>query len=103
MNESFATQRNKVMDDLRVLINDAEALLKSGSENLGDGANHWRTETQNRLQNLQLRLSDLQQNTAQKLRQAGQKTQTYVTENPWKAISIASAVALLTGYLINRR
>ena len=103
MNESFAGQRNKVMEDLRVLMNDAEALLKSGSENLGDGANHWRMETQSRLQNLQNRLVELQQNTSQKLRQAGQKTQAYVEENPWKAISIASAVALVAGYFLNRR
>ena len=55
MNAATQVQRDKLMQDLRVVIRDAEDLMKATGEQLGDGASEWRTRTQ-------LRLSDLLQN-----------------------------------------
>jgi len=103
MNDSMTVQREKLAQDLRVVINDAEALLRSSAEQVGDGAAHWRSSTQDRLHSMQSRLLALQNGTAERLRSAGRNTQQYVQENPWKSIGIASSVALLAGFLMNRR
>jgi len=49
MNQTVDIQREKLMQDLRVVMRDAEDLLRSGGQQIGDGAVHWREQTQDRL------------------------------------------------------
>ena len=103
MNQTTVAQRDKLMQDLRVVIRDAEELMKSTGEEFGNGAADWRAQAQDRLSSVQHRLQSLQHDTVDRVVSAGRTTQAYVQENPWKSIGIASSVALIAGFLMNRR
>lgn len=103
MNDGMSMKRDKLVQDLKVVINDAEALLRTGSEQLGDGASEWRRQTQDRLSQLRQQLGRLQSETTQRVREAGANTNAFVRENPWAAVGLASGIGLLTGFLMSRR
>lgn len=103
MNETTAVQRDKLMQDLRVVIRDAETLMKTTGEQLGDGATEWRERAGNRVDDLRRQLSQLQAQTTERVAAAGRNANEFVQRNPWTAVGVASGVGLLAGYLMNNR
>lgn len=103
MNPNIDLQRDKLMQDLHAVIRDAEDLLKSGGQQLGDGAALWRERTQNRLSQAARQLAELQQQASERVVLAGRNTNEFVHRNPWVAVGVASGVGLLAGYLMNNR
>jgi ElaB/YqjD/DUF883 family membrane-anchored ribosome-binding protein len=103
MNQPMDIQRDKLMQDLRVVVRDAEELLKSGGEQIGNGAVHWRDRTQDRLQHLRHQVSELQQQATNGVVNAGRSTNEFVQRNPWAAVGVASGIGLLAGFLMNNR
>ena len=103
MNQSMNAQRDKLMQDLRVVMRDAEDLFKSSGQQLGDGAAHWRERTQDRLAQLRQQVSALQQQTTERVATAGRSTNEFVHRNPWAAVGVASGIGLLAGILMNNR
>ena len=103
MNQTVDIQREKLMQDLRVVMRDAEDLLRSGGQQTGDGAVHWRERTQDRLAQVRRQLSELQQQAANGVVGAGRSTNEFVQRNPWTAVGLASGIGLLAGFLMNNR
>lgn len=103
MNQPMDIQRDKLMQDLRVVVRDAEELLKSSGEQIGNGAVHWRDRTQDRLQHLRHQVSELQQQATNGVVNAGRSTNEFVQRNPWAAVGVASGIGLLAGFLMNNR
>ena len=103
MTQSMNAQRDKLMQDLRVVVRDAEELLKTGSAELGDGASEWRDRTQDRLAQARRQLAALQQQTTERVMAASRSTNEFVQHNPWVAVGVASGIGLLAGYLMNNR
>ncbi len=103
MNDNTAAQRDRLMQDLRVVIRDAETLMKSTGEQLGDGATEWRERANHRVAELRRQMADLQSQTVQKVSAAGRNANAFVQENPWTAVGVASGIGLLAGYLLNAR
>ena len=103
MNQTVDVQKDKLMQDLRVVMRDAEDLLKSSSQQLGDGAAHWRERSQDRLVQLRRQLSELQHQATDRVVTAGRSTNEFVQRNPWTAVGVASGIGLLAGYLMNNR
>ncbi len=103
MNQPMDIQRDKLMQDLRVVVRDAEELLKSSGEQIGNGAVHWRDRTQDRLQQLRHQVSELQQQATNGVVNAGRSTNEFVQRNPWAAVGVASGIGLLAGFLLNSR
>jgi ElaB/YqjD/DUF883 family membrane-anchored ribosome-binding protein len=48
-------------------------------------------------------MSELEHDLAARTREAAQKTNAYVHDNPWPSIGVAAGVGLLVGLLIGRR
>ncbi len=103
MNQTMDVQKDKLMQDLRVVMRDAEELLKSGSHQIGDGAAQWRERTQDRLAQVRQQLASLQQQTTERVTTAGRSANEFVHRNPWAAVGVASGIGLLAGYLMNNR
>ena len=103
MNQTVDIQREKLMQDLRVVMRDAEDLLKTGGHQLGDGAAQWRERTQDRLTQVRQQLGELQQQATDRVVTAGRTTNEFVHRNPWTAVGVASGIGLLAGYLMNNR
>jgi len=103
MAEMTVAHREKLMNDLKVVIADAEELLKMTASEVGEKAAALRTRMQTRLDQAKTDLVRLQELTVVKAKEAGQATDAYVRDNPWQAVGIAAGVGLLVGMLISRR
>ncbi len=103
MNDTTLAQKDKLMADLRVVISDAEELLRLGAEQTGANATEWRTRVEERITQAKYKLADLQDSAVARAKAAGHAADDYVHENPWKAIGAAAGVGLIVGLLIGRR
>jgi len=95
--------RDKLMADLKVVINDAEELLKITAGQAGDKVAAVRDKLQKGLEQAKAKLVELENKAFEQTKAAARATDQYVHENPWKAVGIAAGVGLLFGLLIGRR
>lgn len=98
-----ASPRDKLMADLKVVIADAEELLKMTAGQAGDKAADIRHRMELRLRLARVELARLQSQAATSAREAGRAADQYVHEHPWTAVGIGAGVGLLLGLLISRR
>ena len=103
MNDMSDTQKDKLMGDLRVVISDAEELLKMTADEAGESAAGLRNRVQQRMNQAKAELVHLQVAAVAKARAAGHATDEFVHQNPWKAVGVGAGVGLLIGLLISRR
>ena len=83
-------QKAKLMDDLRMVIDDAQEMLRMTADQVGESAAGVRARVQARLAEATEELHHLQDAAIARA-------------NPWKAVGIAAGVGLLVGLLISRR
>ncbi len=103
MTEMTSAQRNKLMDDLRVVISDAEELLRLTADQASGTVAEVRGRIESRLQQARSQLSHMQEIAIARAKAAGHAADEYVHENPWKSIGAAAGFGLLIGVLISRR
>lgn len=96
-------QRERLAQDLRNVIQDAEDLLKLTAHEAGADAAALRDRVRTRLLDARDSLLELQESAVERAKEAGRKADDYVHDHPWQAIGIASAVGVLVGLLIGRR
>lgn len=94
--------KEKLMQDLRVVVADAEELLRVTANQAGEKAGVVRERIQENLAAAKERLVAAQESIVATTKQAAKVTDEYVHENPWKAIGIAAGAGLLIGMLISR-
>lgn len=103
MNDMTTVQKDKLMSDLRVVIADAEELLRMTADQAGESAADVRSRVQAKMNQAKADLIHLQEAAVAKAKAAGHATDEFVHENPWKSIGIAAGVGLVVGLLIGRR
>ncbi len=103
MNDITSVQKDKLMGDLRVVIADAEELLRMTADQAGESAADIRSRVQEKMNQAKADLINLQEAAVAKAKAAGHATDEFVHENPWKSIGIAAGVGLVVGLLIGRR
>lgn len=91
------------MDDLRVVIADAEELLKATASQTGERIAAARAKAGESLNAAKERLGNAQVVVAEKTRAVATATDHYVHVHPWQAIGIAAAAGILLGAVISRR
>ena len=103
MNDMTTVQKDKLMGDLRVVIADAEELLRMTANEAGEGAAAIRSRVQARLNQAKTDLLHVQEVAVAKAKAAGHAADEFVHDNPWKSIGIAAGIGLVVGLLIGRR
>lgn len=103
MTELTAAQKDKLMADLRVVINDAEELLKLTAGDVSDSALGLRERLQQRMADAKHSLLTLQATATEKAKAAGHAADDYVHDHPWQAVALGAGVGLVVGLLIGRR
>src|SRR5271169_6784981 len=95
--------KEKLMQDLRVVVSDAEELLRATASQAGEKLSEKVSAARERIQeNLVVakeHLASAQQHVAEKTRQAARATDDYVHDNPWRAVGIAAGAGLIVGFL----
>ena len=95
--------KEKLISDFKVVVADAEELLRVTAGQAGEKAVELRSKIQSRLADAKLQLADTQAALVEKARMAGRATDDYVHDNPWRSVGIAAGVGLVIGLLIGRR
>lgn len=86
----------KLAADLRLVISDAEALLRA---TVGETAEAGRAKVREGLEAARLKLGPLAEEAAQQARAADG----YVRDHPWHAVGIAVLAGIALGLLIGRK
>ena len=94
--------KEKLMQDLRVVVSDAEELLRATAGQAGDKISAARERIQENLSAAKDHIMVAEQAAVAKAKQAAKVTDEYVHENPWRAVGIAAGVGLVVGMLISR-
>lgn len=95
--------REKLMEDMRVVVSDAEELLKATASQTGERIAAARARATESLQAAKARLAEAQATVVEKVNVAAKSTDEYVHEKPWQAVGISAAVGVVIGMLIARR
>lgn len=103
--EPTAEQFNKdqLINDFKVVVADAEALLKATANSGGEKLAEVRAKAEESLSIAKARLMDVQDEVLARTKEAAKATDEYVHENPWHSIGIAASVGVVIGLLIGRR
>ena len=94
--------REKLVSDLKVLIDDAEELLKATANQAGDTVATVRQRIEQSLEEGKRSLAEAEDLLLDKGKEAARTADAYVRENPWNAVGIAAGVGLVLGLLIRR-
>jgi len=103
MSDNIDASREKLAADLRVVVADAEELLRATAGQMGEKAVVARERIQESLRAAKEKLSRAEEAVVDKTKAAARATDDYVHEHPWGAVGIAAAVGLVIGMLISRR
>lgn len=94
---------DKLMEDLRLVVSDAEELLKATAGQAGEKVGNARVRAEDSIRAAKASLEEAGQLAAEHTREAARAADDYVRENPWTAVGIAAGVGILIGVLINRK
>ncbi len=95
-----ASSTERLANDLKNLVADAEELLKATASQAGDKIGVARQKIEQSLIEGKKALADAEKTIVEKSKEAAEIADDYVRENPWSAIGIAAGVGLVLGLLI---
>ena len=95
-------QKDKLIDDIKSVMADAEDLLKKAKTSSADGYSAARAQLEDRLANSIVRLQQVQEELKSRARKGARATDEYVHDNPWKSMGYVAVAALIAGLLITR-
>lgn len=96
------TQRQKLAADIKVLVHDAEELVKATAMETGDKVAELRRRMQQAVNEVKPQIANIDTVVTERATSAVALADTYVRDNPWAAIGIAAGAGLVIGLLISR-
>ena len=93
----------KLVNDIKLVIADAEELLLATADQTGDRIAELRARIKDRLLAAQIRLEAAEAVLLEKTRAAARATDDFVHENPWQAVGIGAGIGFLLGLVLGRR
>jgi ElaB/YqjD/DUF883 family membrane-anchored ribosome-binding protein len=94
------TNKERLVNDLKTLVGDAEELLKATANQAGERISVARQKIEQSLVEGKKALADAETTLLKKSKECAEIADDYVRENPWGAVGIAAAVGLAVGLLI---
>ena len=103
MENPASTIRDRLIDDLKLVIKDAEDLLRSTTSQANEGYQAARARFESTLSTARDSLSTLEDRFLDTSREALDTAHDYVQKNPWQAVGIGALTGLIVGLLISRK
>ena len=95
---------DRLMSDLRAVLEDAEALLTATAGQAGERIQKARERAQETVKRrARAPRGDAQEEVSNAPAKPPKETDAYVRDNPWQAVGIAAGVAFIIGVLVSRR
>ena len=101
--DTATVTKEKLAEDLRIVISDAEELLRVTAGEAGEKFAATRQKVQDSLQRARAELAEVEEVLLDQGKQAVRATDEYVRANPWQSVGIAAGIGLLIGLLITRK
>jgi ElaB/YqjD/DUF883 family membrane-anchored ribosome-binding protein len=98
-----AVNTDKLMHDLRLVVEDAEDLIKATASQGGEKVSAARAKAEESIRAARARLVESGEQLAARAQAAVQATDKYARENTWTAVGTGAGLGFLVGYLIARR
>ncbi|WP_455819745.1 DUF883 family protein [Pseudomonas cerasi] len=89
--------------ELRNLADTLEEVLTTSGEKSKTELDKLRSKAQSALKDTRARLGDSGDRIAQTTREAADRADVYVRDNPWTSVGIGAAVGVVLGVLLTRR
>jgi len=103
MTPDKAVSRDKLVQDLKIVISDAEDLLRATASTAGEKVVAAREKVRDSLDRAKVKLAEVEDVIIDSGKQAARATDEYVRDNPWRAVGIAAGIGVIIGMLISRR
>jgi ElaB/YqjD/DUF883 family membrane-anchored ribosome-binding protein len=101
--KSMEKLSEELIADFKVVVADAEALVKATANQGGEKLAEVRAKVEESLMVVKDRMAAAEAALLVKTKAAAKATDVYVHENPWKAIGVAAGFSLVIGLLLGRR
>jgi ElaB/YqjD/DUF883 family membrane-anchored ribosome-binding protein len=98
----LALGKQKIIEDIKMLLNDSEELLRLSATLPGEGVDALRTRLRDHVDTARNALDDAQANAQSKYRAGIDCTEKYVRDKPWEALGVAAGIGFFLGILISR-
>jgi ElaB/YqjD/DUF883 family membrane-anchored ribosome-binding protein len=95
--------KEKLIDDVKVVLHDADVLLRETAGQVGEKAREARERLSRGVEAAKERLGDIQKNSVEQAKEAAKVTDEYVREHPWQSVGVAFAVGALIGIVLGRK
>jgi ElaB/YqjD/DUF883 family membrane-anchored ribosome-binding protein len=101
--EMSSNSKEKLIADMKVVVSDAEEILRATAGIAGEKMADLRERIGERLRDARVRIDDAEAALVDKTKAAARAADVFVNENPWQAVGIAAGIGVLLGIIIGRR
>ncbi len=95
--------KEKLVDDVKVVLQDADVLLRETAGQLGEKAKEARERLDRGVKIARERLFEVQKQSVEQAKVAAKATDEFVHDHPWQSVGVAFAVGALIGVILGRR
>ncbi len=103
MNDIATVNKEKLIADMKVVLADADELLRATAGHAGEKVAELRGKMQENLSRARASLAEAQAVAIDKAKQVGRAADDYVHDNPWRSVGVAAGIGFVIGLLIGRR
>lgn len=103
MNAEVEVTTDQLVNDLKTVMEDAEALIKATSTLTGEKIQEVRARAEASLRQAKVRMTEVEEEAMRRAREIADAADEYVRENPWQSVGVAAGIGLVLGLLIARR
>jgi len=100
---SQAVTTEKLVQDLKLVVTDAEELLKATAGQTGERLQQVRARAEASLRSAKAGLEAAGENASVYAREAARQLDGQVREHPWTAMGIAAGIGVIVGVLLARK
>jgi ElaB/YqjD/DUF883 family membrane-anchored ribosome-binding protein len=100
MMENTIESSAALADELRNVVNQAEALLNAIGQDKDEALDALRERVYESLDTAKARLADIEVQASKATRRAAVAAESWVRDNPWTAVAIGASVGLVIGALL---
>ncbi|MGQ0544188.1 MAG: DUF883 family protein [Betaproteobacteria bacterium] len=94
---------DKLVQDLRTVVGDAEELLKATASQGGEQIARIRSRAEESLRIARARIKEMTHSAEAQARQAAAEVDKQVHDSAWTAVGIAAGVGVVVGFLLGRK
>lgn len=103
MNVEAQASKEKLLADMKMVVGDAEELLRATANQAGEKVEGLRRRVQENLVAARARIAETELGLMDRAKAAVNATDEYVRAHPWQSIGIAAGAAFLIGIFLGRR